>query len=91
MAKEPEKFNDSCIKLFQFIEMLYDGEVDFKTVINHFSDGKYDGTSNTHVTLNKYLNALKIFGVKVKKSEHKYTMEVPLYKMKFIYHSNDLR
>lgn len=47
--------------------MLYEGDVDFKKVLDLFSDGNYDGTSNTHVTLNKYLNALKIFGVKVKK------------------------
>ena len=47
--------------------MLYDGDVEFADVIELFSDGNYDGTSNTHVTLNKYLNALKIFGMKVKK------------------------
>lgn len=81
--KLTEKYNDGCIKLFQFIKMLYDGEVEFKKVINHFSDGKYDGTSNTHVTLNKYLNAMKIFGIKVKKSNNKYRMLSSLYKIKF--------
>ena len=65
--KLTEKYNDSCIKIFEFIKMLYNGEVEFKTVLDHFSDGQYDGTSNTHVTLNKYLNTLKIFGIKVKK------------------------
>lgn len=63
--------------------MLYEGEVEFKTVIDHFSGGKYDGTSNTHVTLNKYLNALKIFGIKVKKKKNKYRMYSSLYKIKF--------
>lgn len=63
--------------------MLYEGEVDFKTVIDHFSDGNYDGTSNTHVTLNKYLNALTIFGIKVKKKNNKYRMLSSLYKIKF--------
>lgn len=82
MAKKtPEKCNESCIKMFEFIKNLYQGEVDFKWVIEHFSDGKYDGTSNTHVTLNKYLNALKIFGVKVKKEGGKYRMLSPLYKI----------
>lgn len=81
--KEIKKFNDGCIKLFQFIKMLYEGDVEFKTVINHFSDGNYDGTSNTHVTLNKYLNALKIFGIKVKKKNNKYSMLSSLYKIKF--------
>lgn len=54
--------------------MLYEGDVEFKKVIEHFSDGKYDGTSNTHVTLNKYLNAMKISGIKVKKSNGRYRM-----------------
>ncbi len=83
--KVTEKYNDSCIKLFEFIEKMYEDEADFKTVINLFSNGKYDGTSNTHVTLNKYLNALKIFGVKVKKQNKKYHMLTPLYKMKFTF------
>ena len=63
--------------------MLYDGDVEFKKVLELFSDGNYDGTSNTHVTLNKYLNALKIFGVKIKKSHGKYHMFSALYKLKF--------
>lgn len=84
MAKKlTEKYNDSCIKLFEFIKMLYDGDVEFKKVIDHFSDGKYDGTSNTHVTLNKYLNAMKIFGIKVKKIKKKYHMTSSIYKLKF--------
>ncbi|MBO6087712.1 hypothetical protein J6P92_05120 [bacterium] len=78
-----QKYNDSCIKLFNFLKMLYEGDVEFKTVINHFSDGSYDGTSNTHVTLNKYLNALKIFGINIKKVKHKYTLQSPVYKINF--------
>ncbi len=82
MAKKtPEKCNESCIKMFEFIRRLYMGEVEFQWVLEHFSDGKYDGTSNTHVTLNKYLNALKIFGIKVKKINNKYRMLSPLYKI----------
>lgn len=69
--------------------MLYEGEVEFKKVIDHFSDGEYDGTSNTHVTLNKYLNAMKIFGIKVKKINGKYHMFSSLYKIKF--DLNDLK
>ena len=78
-----EKYNTSCVKLFEFIEMLYKGDVEFKTVIEHFSEGKYDGTSNTHVTLNKYLNAMKIFGLKVQKINHKYNISTPLYSINF--------
>lgn len=83
MDKKPtEKFNDACIKIFNFLKMLYAGDVEFKKVIEHFSDGNYDGTSNTHVTLNKYLNAMKIFGIKIKKSNGKYRMLVSPYKIK---------
>ena len=78
-----QKYNDACVKLFEFLKMLYEGDVEFKKVINHFSEGNYDGTSNTHVTLNKFLNALKIFGINIKKSNHKYILKTPLYKIKF--------
>lgn len=63
--------------------MLYAGDVDFKDVIDLFSNGQYDGKSNTHVTLNKYLNAMKIFGIKVKKINGKYQIFSSLYKIKF--------
>lgn len=90
MAKKlTEKYNDSCIKLFEFIKMLYQEDVEFKKVIDHFSNGQYDGTSNTHVTLNKYLNAMKIFGIKVKKINKKYHMLSSIYKIKF--NSNDIK
>lgn len=63
--------------------MLYQGDVEFKTVIDLFSNGEYDGKSNTHVTLNKYLNAMKIFGIKVKKVKGKYQMTSSPYKINF--------
>lgn len=81
--KLTEKYNDACIKLFEFLKMLYQGDVEFKRVINHFSDGEYNGKSNTHVTLNKYLNTMKIFGIKVKKINGKYRMYNSPYKLKF--------
>lgn len=81
--KLTEKYNDACIKLFEFLKMLYAGDVDFKDVIDLFSNGQYDGKSNTHVTLNKYLNAMKIFGIKVKKINGKYQIFSSLYKIKF--------
>ncbi len=81
--KITEKYNDACIKLFKFIIMLYEDKAYFKDVINLISDGEYDGTSNTHVTLNKYLNALKIFGINVKKINNKYKLLTPLDKISF--------
>ena len=61
--------------------MLYNEDVEFEKVLDHFSDGNYDGTSNTHVTLNKYLNTLKIFGVKIKKINRKYKLINSLYQL----------
>ena len=87
--KLTEKYNDACVKLFKFLKMLYEGDVEFKKVIDLFSDGEYNGKSNTHVTLNKYLNAMKIFGIKVTKINHKYKMLVSPYKIKFSV--NDLK
>lgn len=83
--KITEKYNDACIKLFKFIIMLYEDKAYFKDVIELISDGKYDGTSNTHVTLNKYLNALRIFGIKVKKIKNKYHLLSPMDKITFNY------
>ena len=87
--KVTEKYNDACIKLFKFIIMLYEDKAYFKDVINLISDGEYDGTSNTHVTLNKYLNALKIYGIKVKKINNKYQLLSPLDKISF--NDNDIK
>lgn len=64
--------------------MLYDGDAEFKKVIDHFSNGQYDGTSNTHVTLNKYLNAMKIFGIKVKKLMANINYKAPYIKSNLI-------
>lgn len=72
--KLTEKYNDACIKIFEFLKMLHSEDAEFKKVIELFSAGEYDGSSNTHVTLNKYLNALKIFGIKVKKINNEYKM-----------------
>lgn len=80
--KANEKCNDACIKIFEFIKMLYAGDVEFKAVIEHFSDGNYDGTSNTHVTINKYLNAMKIFGINIVKEKNKYKILNSVYKIK---------
>ena len=72
MRKLTEKYNDSCITIFEFLKLLSGGEADYKEVLKLFSDKMTEGKSNPHVILNKYLNTLKIFGVKVKKNNNKY-------------------
>ncbi len=83
------KYNDSCIKLFEFIKMLYDGDVELNAVINMLSEGGHFNKARTHVTLNKYLNAMKIFGIDIKKVNGKYKMLSSLYK--FDFDANDIK
>ncbi len=72
MARLSEKYNDSVIKIFELLKLLSAGEVPFSDVINIFAD-EVDGVkSNSHVILNKYLNTLKIFGLKVRKKKNVY-------------------
>lgn len=72
MTKLPEKYNDSCVKMFEFLKLLTEDKADYESVINLFSNNSNDIKSNPNVTLNKYLNALKIFGIKIKKYKNKY-------------------
>ena len=74
MAKRKlsEKYNDSCLKIFELLKLLAQGEVPFSDVIKLFADenGKISQISN--VLLNKYMNTLKIFGIQIKKTKNKY-------------------
>ena len=72
MTRMSSKYNDSCLKMFQFLKLLTQGPVDFNVVLDIFSDETTEGKSNPHVALNKYLNTLKIFGIKVQKKQNKY-------------------
>ena len=67
MARISEKYNDSCLKMFSLLKLLMQGEADFKDVISIFADEDDGVISNSHVILNKYLNTLKIFGIKITK------------------------
>ena len=75
------KYNDSCLKMFQFLKLLTQGPVDFNVVLDIFSDETTEGKSNPHVALNKYLNTLKIFGIKVQKKQNKYYLLSSPYKI----------
>lgn len=74
MGKISEKYNDSCLKIFALLLMLSKGDAEYSEVIKLFpnSDGKI--TQKSNVTLNKYMNTIKIFGVEVQKSKNKYTL-----------------
>lgn len=72
MTKELSvKYNDSGIKMFQLLSLLYQGEADFKDVLHIFMDDKVS-PNNANVNLCKYLNSLKVFGIHVEKNKDKY-------------------
>lgn len=89
MARISEKYNDSCLKMFKLLNLLMQGEADFKDVIDIFADEDDGVISNSHVILNKYLNTLKIFGVKVTKEKNKYFLLNMPFNIDF--NSNDVR
>lgn len=72
MVRISEKYNDSCLKMFKLLTLLIQGVADFKDVIEVFADENNVVDSNSHVILNKYLNTLKIFGIKINKIKNKY-------------------
>ena len=72
MAKLSEKYNDSCIKIFTLLKLLLNGEVEYSEVMNIFAEEASTNNSTFPVIFNKYMNTIKIFGVKVKKVKNKY-------------------
>lgn len=83
MAKLSEKYNDSVLKIFQLLKLLSHDEVPFSDVINIFADDADGVKANSHVVLNKYLNTLKIFGLKVKKKKNTYYLINTPFSMEF--------
>lgn len=69
--KYKEKYNESCIRIFTLYKLLYEDKAYYKDVMKIFTEDEND---KEHVTLNKYLNTLKVFGIKVKKENHKFVM-----------------
>ncbi len=69
-----KKYNDSCILLFDFLKLLTDGNATYENVLELFTRSSSNDKSNPHVTLNKYMNTLKIFGIKVKKDNGHYSL-----------------
>jgi len=72
MARLSEKYNDSCIKMFALLKLLLNDEAEYSAVMDIFADEAGNNDSTLPVVLNKYLNTLKIFGIKVLKVKNKY-------------------
>jgi len=77
-----KKLNDGCLKIFLFLKLLYADEAYYDKVLEIFKDEIKDMTTNYHqVCLNKYINTLKVFGIKIKKEKLKYTLVNSIYNM----------
>lgn len=75
---------DSCIKMFALLKLLLEDNANFSQVIKVISDeeSSISPANSIHsVTLNKYLNTLKLFGLNVKKEKGKYHLINPPYKI----------
>ena len=75
---------DTCIKTFALLRLLLEDKANFNQVIKVISGENISGYSENSlysVTLNKYLNTLKLFGLNVKKEKGCYHLINPPYKI----------
>lgn len=84
MKKNNTKLNDGCIKIFKLLLLLYEDKADYDSVIEIFKDDLSEqSTNNIQVILNKYINTLRVFGIKIKKENNKYSLQSSLYSMNY--------
>ncbi|MBQ8168072.1 hypothetical protein IJZ97_01485 [bacterium] len=80
--KFKEKYNDGCIKIFKLLQLLYENKAEYDDVMAIFSGDEPDAEKQ-HVTLNKFLNTLKVFGMKVQKTNKKFVTQNMPFSLKF--------
>lgn len=92
MNKSNAKINNSCLNIFKLIVLLYEDNAYYDNVVSIFksdiekeSDYKNRKKQNnlTQVVLNKYINALRIFGIKIHKDKNKFKLDNSLYSIKY--------
>ena len=82
--KNNKKLNEGCLKIFHLLELLYNDKADYDSVVSIFKDEIDETSINTvQVNLNKYINTLKIFGIKIRKENNKFKLLSSLYVMNF--------
>ena len=70
------------MKIFQLIKLLYEDKAEYSSVIEIFKDEiNEQSTNNIQVNINKYINTLKIFGMKIVKENHKFKLLSSLYSL----------
>lgn len=78
------KLNTGCLKILRIIMLLYEDRAYYNDIIDIIKEGNKDqSTNNIQVTLNKYLNTLKVIGIKVIKNQNRYQLDSNLYSMYF--------
>ena len=70
-----EKYNYSCLKIFEMIALFSSKNPEFSEVIKLFANEDGSLAQKSNVLLNKYMNTLDIFGIKVKKIKHTYYLQ----------------
>ena len=75
-----KKYNEGCIKIFKFLDLLYEDKAFYEDVVQIF---KHNTNENINVVLNKYLNTFKVFGLNVKKINNKFTLLNTPFSTKF--------
>lgn len=91
MKNNSLKINNGCLNIFKLLVLLYDDEAEYKKVIEIFKNDisveeNYDEKKLNNlyqVILNKYINALKVFGVKVYKKKNKFKLDSSLYSINY--------
>lgn len=88
MKANSAKINNGCLNIFKFLVLLYEDNADYDRVIDIFKSDITEQKENyddkklnnlTQVVLNKYINALKVFGIKIRKENNKFKLDSNLY------------
>lgn len=81
---QSKKINESSLKLFELLKLLYEDNADYNNVIDILKDDlKTSQSTNTiQVVLNKYINTLKVFGMNIIKENKKFKLLSSVYTMK---------
>ena len=80
-----KKLNNGCLKVFHFLTLLYEDRAYYDDVVEIFKDeiNPQQTSNNIQVTLNKYINTLKIFGFKVEKVKNQFKLLNSLFSMNY--------
>ena len=79
------KTNEGCVKIFNFLKLLHNNEATYENVQELFKEDlkRNPSRSYAHIVINKYMNALKVFGIKIIKENNCYKIKNNLYSMNY--------